>query len=89
MTKAIDILNPNAGVSTSNSDPLSSILNIGKGIRGQVNHAATPTLSSKMTHIDDHTCPKCHQPMLESLIGQEVVYFCTKHAVTLPKAIQE
>lgn len=41
--------------------------------------------SSKMTHIDDQHCPKCHQPMQTALIGQEEVFFCQKHAVTLPK----
>lgn len=80
---ALDILN-----SGKYHDSLSfdNILDIGRSTNiSPVNQSQLQANSSKMTHIDDQHCPKCHQPMQTALIGQEEVFFCQKHAVTLPK----
>lgn len=88
---ALDILSEHSGEAVANSDPLSQIFPIGKpsnyaqGVPPTYRQA--PRSETRMTHVNEYTCPKCNSSMEEALIGQEVVYFCAKHAVTMPKRI--
>lgn len=86
--EALDILHSKPSGESCSGDSLLEILNIGKPTKNiGAFKAESNQQSSAMTHVNESTCPKCHNPMETAFIDSEEVYFCPKHAVTMPKRL--
>lgn len=87
--KALDILSDSTPSGESRSgDSLLEILNIGRPTKNVgAFKAESKQQSIAMTHVNESTCPKCHNPMETAFIESEEVFFCPKHAVTMPKRL--